>query len=186
MFVKLFGHWSRYFTTIWYILWPFGTFLSCKNIFPVLVFCTKKNLATLARRITFITSNFFEEADDFRSGATRSSPEAIWRRFNETVSAVIYGWIFNGAKLNILVCCFLVSSKVSIMSLVIFICNFRITFYLLHREPILRLLNSQLQRQRCSRLERFYIRANNFSIKNAPCYFLRYKFLQRWSCNSRS
>jgi hypothetical protein len=26
---------------IWYILWSFGTF------FPVLVFCTKKNLATL-------------------------------------------------------------------------------------------------------------------------------------------
>jgi hypothetical protein len=30
------------FTAIWYILWPFGAFLS------VLVFCNKKNLATLA------------------------------------------------------------------------------------------------------------------------------------------
>jgi hypothetical protein len=32
-----------YFTTIWYILWFFGTF------FPVLVCCTNENLATLLR-----------------------------------------------------------------------------------------------------------------------------------------
>jgi hypothetical protein len=32
-----------YFMPIWYILWSFGTF------FPVLVSCTKKNLATLPR-----------------------------------------------------------------------------------------------------------------------------------------
>jgi hypothetical protein len=31
----------KYFMAIWYILWSFGIF------FPVLVFCTKKNLATL-------------------------------------------------------------------------------------------------------------------------------------------
>jgi hypothetical protein len=30
-----------YFAAIWYTLWPFGIF------FPVLVFCTKKNLAAL-------------------------------------------------------------------------------------------------------------------------------------------
>jgi hypothetical protein len=43
-----YGH-LVYFTTIWHILWPFGI-PSCwlSAIFsPVLVFCTKKNLATL-------------------------------------------------------------------------------------------------------------------------------------------
>jgi hypothetical protein len=32
-----------YLTAIWYILWSLDTF------FPVLVYCTKKNLATLAQ-----------------------------------------------------------------------------------------------------------------------------------------
>jgi hypothetical protein len=33
---------------IWYILWPFGTFYGyLVEIFPVLVFITMKNLATL-------------------------------------------------------------------------------------------------------------------------------------------
>jgi hypothetical protein len=41
------GH-LEYLTAIWYILWPFGTF--CGH-FPVLVCCTKKNLATLLRTI---------------------------------------------------------------------------------------------------------------------------------------
>jgi hypothetical protein len=37
-----------YFTAIWYILYPFGTYMLCFwDIFPVLVTCTKKNLATL-------------------------------------------------------------------------------------------------------------------------------------------
>jgi hypothetical protein len=38
-----------HFVVIWYILWSFGTF--CGHLvyfFPVLVFCTEKNLATLA------------------------------------------------------------------------------------------------------------------------------------------
>jgi hypothetical protein len=41
------------FMVIWYIygylvhLWLFGTFMVIWNIFPVLVCCTKKNLATL-------------------------------------------------------------------------------------------------------------------------------------------
>jgi hypothetical protein len=36
------------FTAIWYISWPFGIFPPHFGIFfPVLVFCTKKNLATL-------------------------------------------------------------------------------------------------------------------------------------------
>jgi hypothetical protein len=35
------------FNTIWYILCPFGTFYGhLVHIFPVLVCCTKKNLAT--------------------------------------------------------------------------------------------------------------------------------------------
>jgi hypothetical protein len=52
-------------------------------------------------------------------------------------------------------------------------------------EPILRLLNLQLQRQRCSRLERFFkVEQNNFQI--ALGYSLSCKFFQRWRCNSRS
>jgi hypothetical protein len=51
-------------------------------------------------------------------------------------------------------------------------------------EPIIRLFNLQLQRQRCSKLERFYIGENKFCSKNALCYLLRCKFLQRWHCNS--
>jgi hypothetical protein len=34
-----------YFVAIWYIFWLFGLF------FPVMVSCTKKNLATLAERV---------------------------------------------------------------------------------------------------------------------------------------
>jgi hypothetical protein len=40
-FGLFYGHW-KYFMAIWYILWLFGI-----PIFPILVFCTKKNLATL-------------------------------------------------------------------------------------------------------------------------------------------
>jgi hypothetical protein len=36
-----------YFVVIWYILLPFGIFLIIWCILPVLVCCTKKNLATL-------------------------------------------------------------------------------------------------------------------------------------------
>jgi hypothetical protein len=39
-FGLFYGHW-KYFMAIWYILWSFGIFV------PVLVSCTKKNLATL-------------------------------------------------------------------------------------------------------------------------------------------
>jgi hypothetical protein len=40
------------FTAIWYILWSSGIFCShMVNIFPVLVRCTKKNLATLIFKI---------------------------------------------------------------------------------------------------------------------------------------
>jgi hypothetical protein len=52
-------------------------------------------------------------------------------------------------------------------------------------EPILRLLNLQLQRQRCSRLEWFLkVEQNNF--QTALGYSLSCKFFQRWRCNSRS
>jgi hypothetical protein len=39
-----------YFTTIWYILWPFGVdYGNLVYIFPILVCCNKKNLATLVK-----------------------------------------------------------------------------------------------------------------------------------------
>jgi hypothetical protein len=39
----------EYFTAIWYILWPFGNVAAILYISPVLVYCVKKNLATLVR-----------------------------------------------------------------------------------------------------------------------------------------
>jgi hypothetical protein len=42
------SHWV-YFEAVWYILWPFGIF------FPVLVHCTKRNLATLLKIRAFAT-----------------------------------------------------------------------------------------------------------------------------------
>jgi hypothetical protein len=45
-----------YFTSIWYILWPFGIFWGHFGIFfPVLVYCSKKNLTTLVKQ----TKNVF-------------------------------------------------------------------------------------------------------------------------------
>jgi hypothetical protein len=44
---KLYVH-LVYFMAIWYSLWPFGIFNGyLVYLFPVLVCCTKKNLATL-------------------------------------------------------------------------------------------------------------------------------------------
>jgi hypothetical protein len=40
------GH-LEYFTTIGHILWAFGNLVVIWYIFPTLVYCTKKNLATL-------------------------------------------------------------------------------------------------------------------------------------------
>jgi hypothetical protein len=34
-------------TAIWYIVWPFGIFFPFWYSFPILVYCMKKNLATL-------------------------------------------------------------------------------------------------------------------------------------------
>jgi hypothetical protein len=43
----------KYLTAIWYTLWPFGIYLNVIwYIFPLLVCCTMKNLATLLRRKT--------------------------------------------------------------------------------------------------------------------------------------
>jgi hypothetical protein len=52
--VGLFHGHLVYFTAIWYILWLFGIFS------PVLVYCTKKNLATLLMTMTLVRhfSNF--------------------------------------------------------------------------------------------------------------------------------
>jgi hypothetical protein len=41
------GIWSILCTAIWYILWPFDKFVVIWYIFPILVHCNKKNLATL-------------------------------------------------------------------------------------------------------------------------------------------
>jgi hypothetical protein len=38
-----------YFKASWYILWPFGFYGVFLYIFPVLVRCTEKNLATLVQ-----------------------------------------------------------------------------------------------------------------------------------------
>jgi hypothetical protein len=37
----------EYITDIWYILWPHGNLAAIWYIFPVLVYCVNKNLATL-------------------------------------------------------------------------------------------------------------------------------------------
>jgi hypothetical protein len=48
----------EYFTDIWDILFPLGTFLcSFGTIFPVLVTCAKKNLATLSSKPISIVHN---------------------------------------------------------------------------------------------------------------------------------
>jgi hypothetical protein len=47
IYVGIFNCHLVYFTAIWYILWHFGIFCGHLVFFPVLVFCTKKNLATV-------------------------------------------------------------------------------------------------------------------------------------------
>jgi hypothetical protein len=52
-----YGHFV-YFTSKWYILWPFGRF---DGLFPVLVCFTEKNLATLSKpRATIISRRIFD------------------------------------------------------------------------------------------------------------------------------
>jgi hypothetical protein len=48
--VCLFNAHLEHFTTIWHFLWPFGTFCGNLVLFPVLVCCTKNNMATLRLR----------------------------------------------------------------------------------------------------------------------------------------
>jgi hypothetical protein len=50
-----YGH-LVYFTATWYTLWTFGTFYGYLVYLPVLVSCTKKNLATLHRRANACSS----------------------------------------------------------------------------------------------------------------------------------
>jgi hypothetical protein len=59
-------------------------------------------------------------------------------------------------------------------------------FGFLAQEPILRLWNLQQQRQRCSRLERFYAKAKKIIIKTHHSISCAVNFLQRWRCNSNS
>jgi hypothetical protein len=54
------------------------------------------------------------------------------------------------------------------------------------QEPILRLLNLQLLRQRCSRLQRFSKKKKMFFVSKRARLPGRCKNLQRWHCNSRS
>jgi hypothetical protein len=56
------------------------------------------------------------------------------------------------------------------------------------QEPILRLLNLQLQRQHCSRLERFYKVEEFFFVfkTHYATYSKRCEFLQRSRCNTQS
>jgi hypothetical protein len=56
-----------------------------------------------------------------------------------------------------------------------------------YQDPILRLLNLQEQRQRCSRLERFLkVEKNIFCFQNELGYPWRCKNFQRWRCKSKS
>jgi hypothetical protein len=43
---EFYGH-LEYFTAIWYTFWPLVNVVVIWYIFPVLVYCVKKNLATL-------------------------------------------------------------------------------------------------------------------------------------------
>jgi hypothetical protein len=52
----LYGH-SVYFTAIWYVLRPFGIFYVFWYIFPVLVCCSKKNLATLFHNAIYVVES---------------------------------------------------------------------------------------------------------------------------------
>jgi hypothetical protein len=57
--VGIFKSRQVYFTTIWYILWPFGKIFGYFGLFfPVLVCCTEKKLAALfpIRRDQFLIS----------------------------------------------------------------------------------------------------------------------------------
>jgi hypothetical protein len=45
-----YGH-LEYFTLIWYIIWQFVNIVVIWHISPILVYCVKKNLATLVASI---------------------------------------------------------------------------------------------------------------------------------------
>jgi hypothetical protein len=48
--IGIFNSHLEYIMNIWYILWPFGNLMAIWYIFPILVYCVKKNLATLDPR----------------------------------------------------------------------------------------------------------------------------------------
>jgi hypothetical protein len=47
----------EYIAAVRYILWPFGNLVVIQYIYPVLVYCGKKNLATLEGSTVFETSS---------------------------------------------------------------------------------------------------------------------------------
>jgi hypothetical protein len=83
-----YGH-LKHFTDIWDILWPFGTFVFIRYIFPVLVSCTKKNLATLESDVFCAKKKLkakkrgllFTHKQEFRSG--KKSRQLMWWLFQE-------------------------------------------------------------------------------------------------------
>jgi hypothetical protein len=82
-FGLFYGHW-KYFMSIWFTLWSFGTFL------PVLVFCTKKNLATLFQKATTWVVRLVQikPSESTRHSGNRFSPNPntnfLWKRFPDT------------------------------------------------------------------------------------------------------
>jgi hypothetical protein len=55
IFGVLLGHFVRYCNNGVHISWPFGFFVAILVDFFVLVWCTKKNMATLGERTSFST-----------------------------------------------------------------------------------------------------------------------------------
>jgi hypothetical protein len=97
-----YGHWEP-FTALWYILWQFGILhmWSFSIFFPILVWCAKINLATLARlrfqnHICHLSSDV-DRLKDFAGliwgGSGRHEPilGSIWQLFS-LIFAILYGW----------------------------------------------------------------------------------------------
>jgi hypothetical protein len=53
------GH-LEYITAVWYIIGPFGNLVVSWYFFPVLIYCIKKNLATLLRTNWFALQALLE------------------------------------------------------------------------------------------------------------------------------
>jgi hypothetical protein len=83
--------------------------------------------------------------------------------FYQTLS---YVYQFRTYKFNLPFTYLFLSDAFSLLP--IYIHSLSILLISMYQEPILRLLNLQLQRQRCSKLDRFYARETYY--KNTECY----------------